>query len=599
MRPFGSFAQILERPVSWPVDPCLAERLNRTLSALLVTALAAAALGCGSSPTPQADPVAPGTARGGRIVVATRTDPQSFSWYTRHDASTYVVTLLTQAKLIRVNRATETLEPWLAEGWTSTPDGLEHTLKLRPGLRFSDGHALTSDDVLFSLDAAYAREAGSLLAHDLLVGGRPIEAAAPDAATVVLRFAAPYGPGLRILDNLPILPKHRLAPALEAGAFGSAWGLGTPVAEIVGAGPFTLAEYRPGERLVFARNPHFFRSDANGVALPYLDQIVVEVVSDQSANLLRFEAGDIDMATSEARHEDYAPLKRAADAGRLQLLDLGVALHASSFWINLKPGAFAGDPRAPWLQRDELRQAVSLAVDRALFADVVFLGAGVPVYGPVTPANRAWYSPELRPPGHDPARARALLETIGLADRNRDGTLEDAAGTPARFTLLTQKGQTALERGAAVIRDELKKIGMTVDVVPLEGNALVQRFLSGRGYDAVYFHFEATDTDPAISPDFWLSSGSAHVWNLGQKTPATPWERSIDALMTEQAASVDPEERRRLFLAVQRVVAEHLPVVNFAAPRVFVPVSTRVTNLTPAVSRPQLLWAADTLAVTR
>ena len=151
------------------------------------------------------------------------------------------------------------------------------------------------------------------------------------------------------------------------------------------------------------------------------------------------------------------------------------------FWINLKPGAFAGDPRAPWLQRDELRQAISLAVDRQAFADTVYLGAAVPVFGPITPANKKWYSPELPQPPHDPARARALLASIGLTDRNGDGLLEDAPDRPARFTLLTQKGQTALERGAAVIRDELKKIGLTVDVVTLDGNALVERFVTRQG----------------------------------------------------------------------------------------------------------------------
>ena len=95
-----------------------------------------------------------------------------------------------------------------------------------------------------------------------------------------------------------------------------------------------------------------------------------------------------------------------------------------------------------------------------------------------------------------------------------------------------------------------------------------------------------TDTDPAINPDFWFSSGSAHLWNIGQKTPATEWERRIDELMARQIASPDEAERKRLFDEVQKIFAEHLPIVYFVAPRIYVAASARVTNLTPAVSAP-------------
>jgi peptide/nickel transport system substrate-binding protein len=208
-----------------------------------------------------------------------------------------------------------------------------------------------------------------------------------------------------------------------------------------------------------------------------------------------------------------------------------------------------------------------------------------------------WHSATLPETPFDPAAAKKLLASIGLIDRDGNGTLEDSGGHPARFSLITQKGQTVLERGAAVIRDDLKQIGVTVDVTSLEGNAVVQRFLSGQGYDAVYFRVTTSDTDPALNPDYWLSSGGARVWNRAQPAPATDWERRIDELMRAQSAAADRAERKRLFDDVQAIYADHLPVVHFAAPKVFVAASTRVTNLTPAIARPQLLWAADTIAV--
>ena len=539
------------------------------------------------------------TSAAGDLRVSLRSDPQSFNWITRRDSSAYLVTLLTQAWLVRVNRLTDTIEPWLAESWTVSPDGLRYTIKLRQGVTFADGTPFTSDDVVFSLAAAYDQKGGSMVGDSMRVGGKDLTAEAVDPSTVVVTFPGPFGPGLRLWDNLPILPRHKLQVAVGGDNWlANAWRTSANPADLTGLGPFTIAEYTAGQRLVFNRNPRYFRKDASGAQLPLVDRVIVEIVSDQAAETLRLESGQIDISANEIRLEDYAIFKRGADAGRLKLYDVGVAVSADSLWFNLRPGAFKGDPRASWIQRDELRKAISLAVDRKAFVDTVYLGAAVPVFGPVTPGNKAWYVPELQP-AHDPAKAKALLASIGLTDRNGDGRLEDAADRPARFTILTAKGQTALERGVAVVRDELAKIGLVVDTVPLDANALVGTFLGGKPYDAVYFGLIPSDTDPALILDFWLSSGGSHLWNPEQKSPATAWERQIDQLMAKQAAALDAGERRTLFTEVQKIFAEHEPMLYFAAPRIYVATSAAVTNLTPMLRRPQALWSPDTIALRR
>jgi peptide/nickel transport system substrate-binding protein len=576
--------------------------VRRGVATIIAVAVGAALVsGCGPAEHAPAVPAGATFAPGGELFASVHTDPRTFNQLVvtaARDSTTNLITTLTHATLVRLNHASQDVEPWLAESWTRAADGLSYTLKLRPNVTFSDGHPFTSDDVLFSFEAVYDDRVGSALANSLSVGGKKLKVVAPDPLTVVVTFPAAFAPGVRILDNLPVLPRHKLGDALKTGTFAQAWGLSTPVGQLAGLGPFVVTEYAPGQRLVFGRNSHYWRKAANGGALPYLDRVIVEIIPDQDSELLRLDAGQLDMTTTEMRPEDYAPLKRAADAGRLRILDLGVGFDADSLWFNLKPGGLGpADARATWLQSDALRRAISMAVDRALFANTVFLGAGVPVFGPITPANRKWYATELPPVPYDPARARAQLESVGLLDRHGDGLLEDAGNRPARFALITQKGNTPLERGAAVIRDELRKIGLTVDVVLLEGNATIQRFLSG-DYDAVYFRMATTDTDPAVNPDFWFSSGSAHVWNLEQKTPATDWERRLDEVMRRQAATFDDADRKRLFDEAQKIFAEHLPMIQFVAPRIYVAVSTRVTNLTPtAFSRPQLLWAPDTIAV--
>jgi peptide/nickel transport system substrate-binding protein len=184
----------------------------------------------------------------------------------------------------------------------------------------------------------------------------------------------------------------------------------------------------------------------------------------------------------------------------------------------------------------------------------------------------------------------------GLHLRRRGTQMIDKTGEPVRFTLLTQKGNTSLERGAAVIHDSLAAFGVQVDVVALEVGALVARFTRG-DYDAVYFRLLTTDTDPSLNLDFWLSSGDAHVWSPAQTSPATAWEREIDDVMRRMTASNDRANRRRLFGDVQRIMASELPVLCFAFPRVWVATSTRIAGATPAILRPPILWNPAVIGV--
>ena len=192
----------------------------------------------------------------------------------RNSAGTDLVTLLTQAPLVRVNRATDELEPWLAERWTASADGRTYTLTLR-AMTFSDGVPFTSADVLFAFEAIYDDRVKSPLKSSLEVDAQPLQVSAPDASTVVITFPAPFGPGLRILDNLPILPKHKLGAALAAGTLAASWTPGQPLDTVAGLGPFVLREHASGERMVFVRNPHYFRRDATGTPLPYLDSLTM------------------------------------------------------------------------------------------------------------------------------------------------------------------------------------------------------------------------------------------------------------------------------------------------------------------------------------
>ena len=537
---------------------------------------------------------------GGQLVASIRAVPRSFNRLIAREQTAELLSLLTQGRLVRINRSTFELEPWLAEKWESAPDGRTFTLHLRPGVTWSDGAPFTAADVLFTLQAVFEPNVESVVAEQLTIGGKPIAAAAPDDHTVVLTYPTASGPGLRLFDALVILPKHKLEGALKDGTFANAWNSATPPAEIVGTGPFTLREYVPGQRLVLDRNPRYWRKAADGTQLPYLDRIVLQVVPDQDAELLRLQAGDIDMTQSELRPDDYVAAKRAEEQRKLKLVELGVGPDADAFWFDLKPDAWKKDPRFAFVSKREFRQAISYAVDREAFAENVFLGAAVPIWGSITPGNRIWFSPNVLRYPHDANQAKEALKGIGLEDRNGNGVVEDAQGHEARFTVITQRGIGWYERGTNELRTQLARVGIALEVAPIDNGALIKRMLSS-DYEAIYYRPLTTDLDPAGNMDFWLSSGSGHFWNIpdegdGKRDPSD-WESRIDMLMAEQASTTDIEKRKQIFNEVQKTFAENLPVLYFVAPRLYYAHNARVLGVVPSVQRPPALWNADMLSV--
>ncbi len=525
------------------------------------------------------------------LVASLRADPQSFNRYSARDFSTTVLTYLMHASLVRINRVTNQLEPEIAEAWTLLPDQRTYRLRLRSGLQFSDGAPFSADDVVFSFRAIYDTTTASVLADSLQVHGQPIHVTAENASSVLFRFPAPFGPGLRILDGVPIYPRHRLEPALERGTLRKTWNSATAPGELAGLGPFVLRRYEPNQRLTFERNPYYWRRTEG---LPKLAGIVLEILPDQAAESLRLETGGIDLTQSEIRPSDLRGLRRAAASQRLTIADSGVGLDGDLFWMNLTAGK-ARDPRSAWLQRAEFRRAIAHAIDRNAFADLVYFGAAVPADSIVSPGNAEWHA-AAPPPDYDLDAANSLLRAQGLLDRDGDGMLEDRDGRAVRFTLLTQSGNSSLERGASFIRQSLARIGVRVDIVTLDPAALIAFVLRGEDH-AAYYRLLTTDTDPALNTDFWLSSGGAHVWNPAQQSPSTLWERQIDVLVDRLSSELDARTRHTLFNQVQQIAARELPALCFAFPRISVAVNARVIDATPAPFRPPLLWNPAALDV--
>jgi peptide/nickel transport system substrate-binding protein len=539
----------------------------------------------------------PAGVRGGQIVIAQRAEPKTLNPIVAVDAPSREVLRRLHADLIHIDRGTLATEPALARTWSVTPDGRHYTIVLRRGLRFSDGHPCDADDVVFSFGVFLDEQVRSPQRDVLMVSGRPISVRKIDALTVAVDLPDAYAAGERLFDSVPILPRHLLADSYAAGTIVKAWGLSAPPASVAGLGPFRLASYTPGERVVLERNPYYWKVDERGQALPYLDRLTFIQVPDENVQAIRFQAAETDMVT-RLTADDYELLSARQHGAAYRLFDLGPGFEYNFLFFNLGDVADRNLPkvarRQAWFRDRSFRQAVSAAIDRQAIVKLVYRGRATPLWTHVTPANRRWVNEAIAKPPRTVDGARRILRDARFS-WGADGRLRDAAGEPVEFTILVAAGNQPRTQMATIVQDDLAQIGIKITVVPLEFRALLNRVLETRDYEACVLGLASGDADPSAEMNVWLSSGPTHLWNPGQTRASTPWEAEIDDLMRRQFVTLDARERKRLYDRVQAIVAEELPIIALASPHVLVGVSDGLRNFRPALLDQYVLSHVDEL----
>jgi peptide/nickel transport system substrate-binding protein len=536
---------------------------------------------------------------GGRLLVSLRGEPKTLNPLIAADARSREVIGVMQADLVHINRATQLTEPALAKSWKISPDGLTYALVLRKGLKFSDGQPMDADDVLFSFHV-YLDENTHAPQRDLLiVGGKPIVVRKIDAQTIVFQMAKPYGVGERLFDGLAVLPRHLLEKPFQEGKLAQIGSLSAAANQWAGLGPFRLKEYVAGQHLVLERNPYYWKEDGKGTRLPYLDEIVFLFVPNADAQVLNFQSGETDLI-SQLGAENFSVLARQQNG--YGVTDAGPGLEYNFLFFNLND---LGDKASPELQRKQkwfrevkFRQAVSAAVDREAIVRLVYQGRGSAIWGLVTPGNKRWGDANLPHPQRSLDRARTLLREAGFSwTTGPDGapTLQDSDGKPVEFSILTSSSNADRSKMAALIQDDLKQLGMRVQVVPLEFRSLLDRVTQTKEYDACVMGIASYDADPNSDINVWLSSGGTHLWNPSQPRPATPWEAEIDRLIEEQLSARTFDQRKKLYDQAQEILSEYQPMIFLASPDILAGAKNSVGNFRPAVLEPYVLWNVEQL----
>ena len=546
------------------------KRLSLFSSILLLGCLTAFAQAPG---TPERAGVArSGVEGGGELRFCLRAEPKTFNPLLVEDDASEAIRYLTGGVLVRVNRLTLKPQPELASGWKVSEGGKRIRFKLREGLKYSDGTPFSAEDVAYTVQQLMDPALHSSTGDAFRSGEGKVTTQVISPSVVEISFPAPVANLVNLFDTVAILSAK------------------SPQKEMAVLGPFYVAERKAGSYLLLKRNPYYWKKDAAGKQLPYLDSIRLDIEQNPEIEAMRFKRGEVHLinTVSPAIFE-----KLSADSASVR--DAGASTDTEQLWFNQVPGAPIPEYKKTWFSSTNFRRAISEAINRADLARIVFRGHAVPAVGIVSPSNTAWFNNSLKAHPYDAAGALRRLQQDGF--KLQGDTLRDKGGNTVEFSIVTNAGNRARESMATMIQQDLKKIGIKVNVVTLDFNSLLERMTQSYNYEACILGFQNVDLDPNGQMAVWLSTSDNHQWNPRQKSPASAWEAEIDKMMKAQAASGDQHKRKQYWDRVQQIAWEQEPFIYLVNKDALVAISPVVKNAQPSVFRPQTFWNADTLKV--
>jgi peptide/nickel transport system substrate-binding protein len=420
-------------------------------------------------------------------------------------------------------------QPWLVRRYAVSPDGRTWTLVLHPNIRWHDGRPFTADDVKFTYEYVrrqpHARWTGQVRAIE------SIETSGPTGLTI--RLSAPSSAfAAQPLADLPILPRHLWEAVANPRQFN----------DVVGSGPYRLAEMRDGQFYRLVANDQYF------AGRPKVRELVLPIIRDATVTFTALRAGEIDTAVRPLAPEVVAEFERTAGIRVAR----GAGYASTILQFNLEH---------PVLREPKLRQAMAHAINTRLMVRLLLLGYGaVGSPGYIHPGS-PFYNPAVTFAASK-SRAVQLLNELDYVDRNGDGVRDLPDGTALRFTLLTLAGNPVRVRGADLIRTWLRDVGIDVRVVAQEDASIIAQVwpdfdvCKGRRFDMAVFGWSAPVMNRlTVLRDLFHSDCRQGTLNIGGYRNPT-----LDRLGADLAAAVDPVRQKQILFEMQRIVAADLPV---------------------------------------
>ena len=480
--------------------------------------------------------------------------------------------------------------PKLAKSFSISSDGTTYTIKLRHGIKWSDGKPITADDVVFTWNDIIFAGLGDTSTRDSIVIDNKLPTVRKiDNYTVEFITPKPFAPFVRMLST-PIAPKHIFMPAVKKGNtyFDSFLSTNTKPKDFVVSGAFKLKEYVPAQRVVFERNPNYYEINTKQQKLPYLDKLVYLIVGDLNNEVLKFEAKELDVISLQgSKVARYKSLEPHSD---FKLYNLGPDTGTMYLSMNLnnrkdnKGKYYVNTDKQTWFQDLNFRTAVDYAIDRKNMVLNIANGIGAPLFTPES-LNSIYLNKNLKPYDKNLDKSKELLKKSGFY-LDKKGKLFDNHGHRVEFDLYTNAGNTEREAIGVMVKQDLEDLGMKVNFKPIEFNSLVNKLVSTYDWDMVIMGLTGSTLEPKGGKNVWLSDGRLHMFNQRNpqegKAKILPWEKELDYLYTQGALATKFEDRKKYYDKYQEIVYKEKPMIYIYSPIRIVALRNKFKNIYPS-----------------
>jgi peptide/nickel transport system substrate-binding protein len=476
--------------------------------------------------------------RGGTLVVRSGPirgiDPHLETW-----GAALQVIHQTYNALLKFNHDGTKILPDLAESWEQKDD-VTYSFKLRQGVKFHNvppvnGRELTSEDVKYSIERQMTDQPGKFQ-HAYFFLGKLASIQTPDKYTIVFKTKEPYAPFLNYIANpwtvivaREVVEKH-----------------GDLQRHAIGTGPFIMQEYRREQEALFVKNPHYFKK-----GLPYLDEVRIQYVIDPAAATAAFRGQQTDISLLE--FADVPSIK--ASNARITVAEI-----TTMFPIVLRTRPYDEQrPLKPPFTEKKVRQAIQAAIRQEEFIEIVRSGWGTTMTGPIPTYRKPWALPASARPEFDLKKAKRLLTEAGYPNGFETELIVGSPGDNVK--------------SAQVVKDQLAKVGIQVNLKPME---MAQYYNKSYSYDySMSVHTALTGEEPeeAIRP-YYGATATYYRWG----------NKEIHRLIDEQAKILDLKKRVDMVHQIQRMLLDDAPNVFLYTPVVHYGVQPWVKNYTVPIN---------------